>query len=95
VEIKSIADAVAVMDYLHKRALLCDSCGSCIAMWTNQFQSRCDACRAPHAEYKKAKVVSELERRIVGALQRWTAENPSPEDTREDLSYSPSGYSPV
>ncbi len=77
--INSIADAVAVLDYLHKRELLCDQCGGRVATLTNTHSSRCEACKSPHAEYKKARIPNELEGNIVRALQDWTTEN-SPQE---------------
>lgn len=78
-EIVSLADAVSVLDYLHKRKLLCDKCGSRIAEYENQFHARCGVCRAPNAVYNKAKIPNELEKRIAGSLHRWNEHHPSPE----------------
>lgn len=82
-EIVTVADAVAVLDYLHKRELICTHCGDKLALYENQFQRRCEDCKSQHTRYNKAKVPSELERRIIGALQRWIAENP-PTEERSD-----------
>ncbi len=75
----SIADACAVMDYLHRRELLCSVCGCKVAVHENQFHKRCEECKSPHAVYNMARVPNELERRIVGALQRWLSSNPPDE----------------
>ena len=72
-EIVTIADAVAVLDYLHKRELLCTHCGGKLVVWENAFHRRCDDCKSPNANYKKARIPNELERNIVAALNRWIA----------------------
>jgi hypothetical protein len=78
-QIKTIADAVAVLDYLHKRELLCTQCGDHLAVWQNQYHRRCDECKSSKAEYNLAKVPNVLERLIVCALQRWVAGHPTDE----------------
>lgn len=73
--ILSITDAVAVMEYLHRRQLLCDHCGVRLVTKFNQFHRRCDGCVSPHGEYSKAKAPNDLEKCIVQALQDWTGTN--------------------
>ena len=70
-EITNVADACAVLEYLHRRELLCSSCGDRVAVYENQFHRRCDGCKSPHAAYNLAKVPSVIETVIVDALQRW------------------------
>ena len=72
-EIVTVADAVALLEYLNKRTLLCDKCGESAAEYQNQFHSRCKACKAPHAQYEENRVITKLERHLVSALKRWTA----------------------
>lgn len=85
-DIMSVSDAVAVLDYLHKRELLCDRCGGALAVYVNANSSRCATCKAPNAEYGKAKIPNELERRIVIALQRWIERNPPGGTTNDPMS---------
>lgn len=88
-KIQSVADAVAVLDYLHRRELLCTQCGDRIAEYKNTFHSRCSECRSPHATYSKAEVPSVLERHITDALAEWihnhkvVLEKPSPADAEK------------
>ncbi len=74
-EITSIADATATLEYLHKRSLLCQKCGDRVAVHENQFHRRCEVCKSPHAIYNKARVPSVIETAIVAALQRWLSEH--------------------
>ena len=76
-EITTVADACVVLDYLHRRELLCSLCGDHVALYENQFHRRCENCKSDKANYNKAKVPNELERRIIGALQRWVEGNPA------------------
>lgn len=74
-EIKTIADAIAVLEYLHRRELLCDTCGSQLAEYRNQFHARCSLHKSPTAQYSRVAAPNELERRIAQALTAWTDAN--------------------
>ncbi len=74
-EIVSVADAVATLEYLHRRELLCTSCGDRMAVYENAFKRCCAECKPPHGDFNKAKVPSVVERCIISALQRWLAEH--------------------
>ncbi len=76
-EITSVADACAVLDYLHRRELLCPFCGDRLAVWENSFKRCCDECKPAHGEFNLARVPSVIERVIVSALQRWLADHAS------------------
>ncbi len=78
-EIKSVSDAVAALEYLHRRELLCTQCGDRIAVWANEFHRRCEECKSPVAHYKKVAVPSVIERSIVGALNKWLTSNSASE----------------
>ncbi len=78
-DITSIADAVATLEYLHRRELLCTACGDRLAVYENAFRRCCAECKPPHGEFNKAKIPSELEKHIVRALQRWLTSNPPDE----------------
>jgi len=82
-DINTIADAIAVMDYLHRRELLCTRCGDKLVVFRNQFHGHCGDCRRPNTVYEHAKVPNELERRICDALNRWNAANPAPATVEE------------
>ena len=82
-DITNIADACAVLDYLHRRELLCQHCGDNMATVENAFHRRCEKCKSPNGQYSKARIPSELERVIVGALQRWVTSNPTSEGRGE------------
>ena len=82
-EIKTVADAVAVLDYLHRRQLLCDKCGCQVAIYTNAFHSRCEGCKVANSVYNRAQVPNELEARIVSALVSWTKGHPSGEGGKD------------
>lgn len=75
--IVTIADAIAVLDYLHKRELLCDKCGNNLALYEHvgAFHHRCKDCLSPHGRYQAYRAPNELERRICDALKRWNDEN--------------------
>jgi hypothetical protein len=74
-DIVSVSDACAVLDYLHRREILCQICGDKLAVWENPVRRCCDECKPVHGEYNRAKVTSVIEKRIVSALQRWLAKN--------------------
>lgn len=87
-DITTIADAVAVLDYLHRRQLLCDKCGDKLVEYSNAFHRRCAGCKVDNIAYKADRVPNELERRIVGALVRWNEGNP-PDEGRKDPGDAP------
>jgi NADH pyrophosphatase NudC (nudix superfamily) len=74
-DIVTISDAVQVLEYLHRRELLCTSCGDRLAVYENAFKRCCAECKPPHGEFNRAKVPSVIEKCIVSALQRWLAKN--------------------
>ena len=80
-EIKSIADAISVLDYLHRRELLCNKCGTNIATHEHagSYHHRCKDCLSPHGLYTAYRIPNELEKRICDALNRWNAANPPDE----------------
>jgi NMD protein affecting ribosome stability and mRNA decay len=83
-DIVTIGDAIAVLDYLHRRELLCQRCGDKLVEFRNQFHGHCGECRRarPNTIYEVARVPNELETRICDALNRWNAQNP-PAEKRE------------
>ncbi len=76
-EITSVADAVAVLDYLHRRELLCTRCGDRLAVYDNVHHRRCEECvpRNGVGSYNRVRVPSVIEGCIVTALQRWLSEH--------------------
>ncbi len=77
-DIVTIADAIAVLSYLHKRELLCDKCGDKLATHEHvgSYHHRCIGCVSVNGRYTAYKVPNELERRICDALVRWNERNP-------------------
>lgn len=69
--ITGVADAIAAMDYLHRRKLLCDRCGIRVAEIHNALHSRCHGCRPPHGEFKEVSHANEFERRLCDAVRDW------------------------
>ena len=69
--ISTVADAVSALEYLHRRSLLCDTCGCKSVTRTNQFQRRCDDCTNVHTIYSKAPKLNRLEAEIMRLVQEW------------------------
>lgn len=85
-EIKTISDAIACLEYLHKRELLCDKCGNELATYEHvgAFHHRCKGCLSPNGRYQPYKAANELERVICDALSRWNTGNPPREIPEKD-----------
>ena len=76
-DIQNIADAVATLDFLYRRRLMCESCGQKTATVRHSAseKSSCEECRSPHARYESL-VIGELEKHVISALARWNSSNP-------------------
>lgn len=69
--ITNVADAIAAMDYLHRRKLLCDRCGIRVAEISNVMHSRCKDCRPAHGEFREIEHANEFEKRLCEAVRNW------------------------
>ena len=77
-KISSLSDAIAAMDYLLKRELLCQKCGWQLSVWRNVNHARCEDCKPKLGEYQKVSVANEFERRMCEALHNWLAADTEP-----------------
>ena len=75
-----MADAVAVLDYLHKRGLMCEVCADGIAVGRHNASGRatCEGCKNVNARYE-AVTIGRLERCACEALRRWLGAHTNPE----------------
>lgn len=71
-----MADALAAMDYLLKRELMCHRCGIKLSVWENTNHAYCEDHKPPHGEYHKVKPPNELERRLCKAIGLWLRDTP-------------------
>lgn len=69
--INSVADALAAMDYLHKRELLCERCAIQLATVANPNHAYCDGCRPAHGEYRNITAPNRLEQGLCEAVRVW------------------------
>lgn len=76
--IANLSEALASVDFLHKRELLCGRCGWRLASVGNQFISVCETCRPAHGHYEEMKgPANGFERLLVQALHKWFSEDDS------------------
>lgn len=75
--IETVADALACMDYMHRRELLCEKCGLNLTEWVNPNHSYCTDCKPPHGEYSAHKAPNTLEKWLCKEVQEWLKETTS------------------
>lgn len=69
--IMSVADAIAALDYLHKRELLCERCGITLATVRSPNHAYCAGCRPVHGDYAAVVPANRLEKWLCDSLQEW------------------------
>ncbi len=92
--IVTLTEALAAVDFLHKRELLCQKCGWQLATVGNQFSNFCDGCKRPHGIYDELKgPANDFERYLCEALHQWFSQDgrPHPPSHGGDTS-DPKGY---
>ncbi len=78
--IVTLTEALAAVDFLHKRELLCQKCGWQLATVGNQFSNFCDGCKRPHGIYDELKgPANDFERYLCEALHQWFSQDGRPD----------------
>lgn len=69
----SLLEALAAVEFLNKRRVLCTSCGYRKSVAENQIQAHCEACKRPQGSYNGVvPKATELDLILCERVQRWS-----------------------
>jgi hypothetical protein len=69
--INSLQEALAAVDYLQRRGLLCGKCGWHLATGVSQFGSECELHKVKNRSYDPAKPANIFEKALCDAVHAW------------------------
>ncbi len=70
-KIESVADAIASMDFLHRRNLLCERCGINLSEVQNVNHAFCMQCKPPYGDWNPVVRPNKLEVWLCDSVKEW------------------------